>query len=101
MTSVEVPYSVACALPTLVALDITNEVGREIKGSGLAGGIAYVSPGAAEALVRVSERESGFFDDLESLLVRLAPIDTIERERLLTMLLGGRTEQVPFAQGSL
>ena len=26
MTSVEIPYSIACALPSLAALDITNEV---------------------------------------------------------------------------
>jgi len=101
MTSVEVPYSIACALPTLMALDISNEVGREVERSGLADGIAYVSPGGETALVRVSEREDGFFEDLEALLARLAPIDAAERERLLAMLLGARTEQVPFADGAL
>ena len=101
MTSVEIPYSIACALPTLMALDISNEVGREVKRSGLSDGIAYVSPGGETALVRVSEREDGFFEDLEALLARLAPIDMAERERVLAMLLGARTEQVPFADGAL
>jgi thiamine phosphate synthase YjbQ (UPF0047 family) len=101
MTSVEVPYSIACALPTLMALDISNEVAREVERSGLVDGIAYVSPGGETALVRVSEREHGFFEDLETLLAQLAPVDMAERERLLVMLLGARTEQVPFAEGAL
>ena len=68
MTSVEVPYSIASALPSLTVLDITNEVRRELAGSGRDSGIAYVSPLDDVALVRVQERESGFFCDLEDLL---------------------------------
>ena len=94
MTSVEVPYSIASALPSLTVLDITNEVRRELAGSD--SGIAYVSP-----LVRVQERESGFFCDLEDLLTRLVPQEEQDRERLLCMLLGPRTEQIPFAGGQL
>jgi hypothetical protein len=30
MTSVEVPYSVACVLPSLVVLDVTNEIAHEV-----------------------------------------------------------------------
>ncbi|HKG44991.1 MAG TPA: YjbQ family protein [Gaiellaceae bacterium] len=101
MTSVEVPYSVASALPSLTVLDITNEVRRELVGSGRDAGIAYVSPLDDPALVRVQERESGFFADLEELLSRLVAQDERERERLLCMLLGPRNEQIPFAAGQL
>jgi thiamine phosphate synthase YjbQ (UPF0047 family) len=101
MTSVEVPYSIASALPSLTVLDITNEVKRELLASGHGSGIAYVSPLDDIALVRVQERESGFFSDLEELLTRLVPQDEPERERLLCGLLGPRSEQIPFRDGQL
>jgi thiamine phosphate synthase YjbQ (UPF0047 family) len=101
MTSVEVPYSIASALPSLTVLDITNDVKRELAGSGHASGIAYVSPLDDVALVRVQERETGFFSDLEDLLTRLVPQDEPERERLLCGLLGPRSEQIPFRDGAL
>jgi thiamine phosphate synthase YjbQ (UPF0047 family) len=101
MTSVEVPYSIASALPSLTVLDITNDVKRELAGSGHASGIAYVSPLDDIALVRVQERESGFFSDLEDLLTRLVPQEERERERLLCGLLGPRSEQIPFRNGEL
>jgi thiamine phosphate synthase YjbQ (UPF0047 family) len=101
VTSVEVPYSVASALPSLTVLDITNEVKRELAGSDRGSGIAYVSPLDDVALVRVQERESGFFSDLEDLLTRLVPQEEPERERLLCGLLGPRSEQIPFRDGEL
>jgi thiamine phosphate synthase YjbQ (UPF0047 family) len=101
MTSVEVPYSIASALPSLTVLDITNDVRRELAGSGHESGIAYVSPLDDIALVRVQERESGFFSDLEDLLTRLVPQEERERERLLCGLLGPRSEQIPFRDGEL
>jgi thiamine phosphate synthase YjbQ (UPF0047 family) len=101
MTSVEVPYSIASALPSLTVLDITNEVKRDLASSGHDSGIAYVSPLDEVALVRVQERETGFFSDLEELLTRLVPQDERERERLLAFLLGPRTEQIPFNDGML
>jgi len=101
MTSVEVPYSIASALPSLTVLDITNEVRRELSSSGRDSGIAYISPADEVALVRVQERESGFFTDLEELLARLVPQDERERERLLCILLGPRGEQIPFTAGQL
>jgi thiamine phosphate synthase YjbQ (UPF0047 family) len=101
MTSVEIPYSIASALPSLTVLDITNEVKYELRDSGYEDGIAYISPIDDVALVRVQERESGFFSDLEDLLTRLVPQDEAERERLLCMLLGPRTEQIPFSDGEL
>jgi thiamine phosphate synthase YjbQ (UPF0047 family) len=101
VTSVEVPYSIASVLPSLTVLDITNEVRRELRESAYESGIAYVSPLDDVALVRVQERESGFFTDLEDLLTRLVPQEEGERERLLCMLLGPLTEQIPFAGGEL
>jgi thiamine phosphate synthase YjbQ (UPF0047 family) len=101
VTSVEVPYSIASALPSLTVLDITNEVKHELRDSGYESGIAYISPLDDAALVRVQERESGFFTDLEDLLTRLVPQEERERERLLCMLLGPRSEQIPFVDGEL
>ena len=101
MTSVEIPYSIAAALPTLAVLDITNDVARGVAESDLDAGIAYVSSRGERSLVRVNERESGFFCDLEDLLVRLVPLEIDERQRLLCLLLGPGTEQVPFVDGRL
>ena len=100
MTSVEIPVSIAAALPTLTVLDITNEVSHEVSRTG-GSGIAYVSPNGEPSLVRVQERETGFFEDLEGLLGRLVPLQADERARLLSFLLGPRTEQIPFADGQL
>jgi thiamine phosphate synthase YjbQ (UPF0047 family) len=101
VTSVEIPYSIASALPSLTVLDITNEIKGELHESGYESGIAYVSPLDEGGLVRVQERESGFFSDLEELLTRLVPHEEAEREQLLCMLLGPRTEQIPFTDGEL
>ena len=100
MTSVEIPVSIAAALPNLTVLDITNEVRREVASNG-GSGIAFVSPNGDPSLIRVQERESGFFTDLECLLERLIPLEAEERTRLVSMLLGPRTEQIPFNDGSL
>jgi thiamine phosphate synthase YjbQ (UPF0047 family) len=101
MTSVEIPYSIACALPTLAALDITNEIQHELRAASHAQGIAYVSPEDGPSLVRVCERESGFFEDVDALLARMIPAEVEERERLVCALLGPRTEQIPFRSKSL
>ena len=100
MTSVEIPVSVAAALPSLTVLDITNDVRREVAATG-GSGIAYVSPNGDPSIVRVQERETGLFSDLECLLERLVPIEADERARLVSMLLGPRTEQIPFSDGRL
>ena len=100
MTSVEIPVSIAAALPNLTVLDITNDVRREVASTG-GSGIAFVSPNGDPSLIRVQERESGFFSDLEGLLERLVPLEAEERARLVSMLLGPRTEQIPFSDGSL
>jgi thiamine phosphate synthase YjbQ (UPF0047 family) len=101
VTSVEVPYSIAAALPTLSVFDITNEVSGEVARCGTGSGIAYVSATARSALIRVTERESGFFCDFEELLARLVPMDLSQRERLILMLLGPQTESVPFVDGRM
>ena len=100
MTSVEIPYSVAAVLPSLVVLDVTNDVAREVADSDLDQGVAFVSSGT-DALVRVNEREAGLFADVESLLARLVPLDRPGRKQLVSFLLGSRTELVPFADGRL
>ena len=100
MTSVEIPVSIAAALPNLTVLDITNDVRREVASTG-GSGIAYVSPNGDPSLIRVQERETGFFSDLEGMLERLVPLEADERARLVSMLLGPRTEQIPFSDGSL
>jgi thiamine phosphate synthase YjbQ (UPF0047 family) len=101
VTSVEIPYSIACALPSLTVIDITNDVGRELRARGFGDGIAYVSPESDTGIVRVNERETGFFEDLEDLLGRLVPLAVPERERLLRFLIGPRTEQIPFRDAQL
>jgi thiamine phosphate synthase YjbQ (UPF0047 family) len=101
LTSIEVPFSIAAALPTLSVIDVTNEVSREVAQAPVRHGIAYVSPSPGPWVVRVQEREAGFFCDVEEMLKRLVPLETAERERLLLALLGPRTEAVPFAGGRL
>jgi thiamine phosphate synthase YjbQ (UPF0047 family) len=100
MTSVEIPLSIAAALPNLTVLDITNDIKREVAASG-GSGIAFVSPNGDPSLIRVQERETGFFSDLECMLERLVPLEAGERERLISLLLGPRTEQIPFVDGRL
>jgi len=63
MTSVEIPYSIACALPSLTVIDITNDVSHELARNGHTDGIAYISPADETGIVRVNERETGFFED--------------------------------------
>jgi thiamine phosphate synthase YjbQ (UPF0047 family) len=100
MTSVEIPYSIACALPSLTVIDITNDVSHELA-RGHKDGIAYISPADETGIVRVNERETGFFEDLEDLLERLVPLDVADRERLVRFLVGPRTEQIPFRDAEL
>jgi thiamine phosphate synthase YjbQ (UPF0047 family) len=101
VTTVEIPSSVAAALPTLAVFDITNEVSRDVRKGGPGSGLAYVTPVAATSLIRVTERESGFFCDFEEMLSRLVPLNASTRERLILGLLGARTEQIPFVDGRL
>ena len=101
MTTVEVPYSIAAALPSLSVMDITNDVSREVAESGVTSGIAYLHAESTLSLVRVQERETGFFEDLESLRARVVPATLRSRVRLLAFLLGPRCEQIPFTDGEL
>jgi thiamine phosphate synthase YjbQ (UPF0047 family) len=101
VTSVEIPYSVACALPSLVVVDITNDVAHELERTAAGDGIAYVQAVEESSLVRVNERENGFFADLEQFLARILPLERQDRARLLALMLGPRTEQIPFQNGRL
>jgi thiamine phosphate synthase YjbQ (UPF0047 family) len=101
MTSIEVPYSIAAALPTLSVMDITNDVSQSVASSDCRAGIAYVHPLHSLTIVRVQERETGFFEDLEVLLERIVPSGNPNRERMVASLLSPRSEQVPFADGAL
>jgi thiamine phosphate synthase YjbQ (UPF0047 family) len=100
MTSVEVPYSVACVLPSLVVIDVTNEVAHAVARADGPSGLAFVTAGEG-GLLRVNEREDGFFSDVERLLERLVPLEVNGREQLLAFLLGARSEAVPFADSRL
>ena len=101
MTSIEVPYAIAAALPTLSVMDITNDISTAVADDARKDGIAYINGGSSASVVRIQERETGFFEDLEGLLARIVPSDTKARERVLSALLGPRTEAVPFRDGSL
>jgi thiamine phosphate synthase YjbQ (UPF0047 family) len=101
MTTVEVPYSIAAALPTLSVMDVTNDVSQVVARSGRADGIAYIHPLSPLSIVRVQERETGFFEDLEVLLERIVPGGHPSRARLVAALLSPHHEQVPFCDGRL
>ena len=101
MTSIEVPYSIAAALPTLSVMDITNDVARAVATSDCTDGIAYIHAVPCASVVRIQERETGFFEDVEGLLERMVPSGTATRDRMLSALLGPRTEAVPFREGCL
>src|SRR5262249_60141665 len=98
MTSVEIPLSIAAALPNLTILDITNDVQREVAASG-GSGIAFVSPNGDPSLIRVQERETGFFSDLECLLERLVPLEAGARGRLGSLPPPPRAAQSPLPAG--
>lgn len=101
MSTVEIPYSIAAVLPTLTVMDITHDVSRELATTGVREGIAYISSAPGPSLVRINERESGFFEDFELLLEKLLPFEISRRERLVQALLGPRTEQVPVRDGRM
>ena len=102
MTSIEVPRRLAALLPTLSVLDITDDVQANITESGRRDGIAFVSAAGGEpCCVRVNELEAGFFADVEAFLDRIVPSGERDRERLLLLLLGPRTEHIPFQDGKL
>ena len=101
MTSIEIPYSIAAALPSLAVFDITNDVQHALAASEQESGLALLSPRGERAFLRVNERESGIFEDFERLLASLVPGERNEREMLLGLLLGPRGEQVPFSSRRL
>lgn len=102
MTSIEVPRRLAALLPTLSVLDITDDVQATVAESGRTDGIAFVSAAGSEpCCVRVNELEAGFFADVEAFFERIVPHGERDRERQLLLLLGPRTEHIPFQEGKL
>jgi thiamine phosphate synthase YjbQ (UPF0047 family) len=101
MTSIEIPVSIAAALPSLAVMDITNDVAREVGAHSVDAGIAFLHAESPHTIIRVQERETGFFEDLEALLERVVPSSQSRREKLLAFLLGPRSEQIPVADGAL
>jgi thiamine phosphate synthase YjbQ (UPF0047 family) len=101
MTSIEIPISIAAALPSLAVMDITNDVAREVAAADVTDGIAFLYADSPHTIIRVQERETGFFEDLEAMLERVVPSSQSRREKLLAFLLGPRSEQIPVADGAL
>jgi thiamine phosphate synthase YjbQ (UPF0047 family) len=101
MTSIEVPYSIAAALPTLSVMDITNDIAKSVARSGCQDGIAYIHAVPGASVVRIQERETGIFEDIELMFERLVPGGAPARERVLSALMGPRTEAVPVREGCL
>jgi thiamine phosphate synthase YjbQ (UPF0047 family) len=81
-------------------MDITNDIAKSVALSGTKEGIAYINATSCMAVVRIQERETGIFEDLEMLFDRLVPAGA-ERARVLSTLLGPRTEAVPISEGCL
>lgn len=102
MTSIEIPHSesIAAALPTLLVRDITDDVARAIAHGDVDSGIAFLT-GEPGTLIRVQEREAGFFCDIEELLRRFVPQNAADRLKHLLFLLGPCTEQIPFIERKL
>jgi thiamine phosphate synthase YjbQ (UPF0047 family) len=102
MTSIEIPHSetIAAALPTLLVRDITESVAGELARSKAESGIAFLT-GEPGTLIRVQEREAGFFCDIEELLTRFVPQVAADRLKHLLFLLGPGTEQIPFSDRKL
>jgi thiamine phosphate synthase YjbQ (UPF0047 family) len=101
VTSIEIPVSIAAALPSLAVMDITNDVSREVAAADVKDGIVFLHADSSHTIIRVQERETGFFEDLEVLLERVVPSSQRRREKLLAFLLGPRSEQIPVADGAL
>jgi thiamine phosphate synthase YjbQ (UPF0047 family) len=100
-TEVQFPAPVAAQLPTLTAFDVTADVTRAIGAAAEQNGIALISAPAGPWVVRVGEAEAGTLFDADGVLNRLVTMESEWRDQLLCLLLGGRTQAVPFAEGRL
>ena len=59
MTSIEIPVSIAAALPSLAVMDITNDVSRQVASGEVKDGIAFLHADSPHTIIRVQERETG------------------------------------------
>ena len=91
---------VAAVLPNLVVRDITEEVATALAAVEPQNGIAFLR-GEPGTIIRVQERENGFFCDVEELMSRVVGADQGDRMRHLAFLFGAATEQVPFMDRKL
>ncbi|MGZ4358836.1 MAG: secondary thiamine-phosphate synthase enzyme YjbQ [Gaiellaceae bacterium] len=107
----------------LTVTDITDEVRRAVRASGVDHGIACIYSPHTTCCVRVNEFEAGFLEDFASLLRRLVPSETYYAHddwdrrtenicpedmvvgnghaHCMAMLLGPAGEAVPVRQGEL
>ncbi len=107
----------------LTVTDITEEVSDVVRASGVRNGIACVYSPHTTCCVRVNEFESGFIEDLGTLLKRLVPSETYYAHddwdrrtenicdedmevgnghaHCIAMLLGPAGESVPIRDGEL
>ena len=100
MTSIEVPYSIAAALPTLSVMDVTNDVAQTLVRSGRSDGIAYIHATHGRSLIRIQGGD-GVLRGCRGLLELIVPREVDGRERLVAALVAPRSEQVPFKEGAL
>ncbi len=108
---------------SLTVRDITDEVNEAVRASGVVNGIACIYSPHTTCCVRVNEFESGFIEDLGTLLKRLVPSETYYAHddwdrrtenicdedmevgnghaHCIAMLLGPAGESVPIRDGEL
>ena len=80
MTSVQIPHSVAAALPTLSVFDITNEISRDVSSGGV--GCAQSDSGVRPSTSRFVNPSAASFERsssaaIVSLPVGISPVFTV------------------------
>jgi thiamine phosphate synthase YjbQ (UPF0047 family) len=98
---VRFPTAIAAQLPSLAAFDVTVDVTRAIAAAAEENGIAHISAPPGRWVVRIAETEGRALFDADGVLNRLVTVENEGRGPLICLLLGGRTQAVPFAEGRL
>ena len=65
MTTVEVPYSIAAALPSLSVMDITNDVSREVAAAGVTAGASTPEELVRATAARLAEAGYALPEEIE------------------------------------